>query len=110
MFDTSSSATVQSSVSVAQIFGFNLSANNGRNRFHVRSRNGVAVGHVPLLLHDLDMLVVALELDARLSEADDSTEEVEFLGVSVRPSCDLYLEFILLSKVVAEPLELVTFT
>ncbi len=54
------------------------------------------------------MLIIAFELNARLGQSDDSTKELKFPVVSVSPSRDLNLEFILLSQMVAEPLELVT--
>ena len=56
------------------------------------------------------MFVVALEFNTRLGQSDDSAKELEFPVVSVCPSRDLNLKFVLLSEMVAEPLELVTFS
>ncbi len=56
------------------------------------------------------MLVVALDVNARLGQSNNPAENLEFSVVVVTPSRDLNLQFILLRHVVAEPLELVAVT
>ena len=49
------------------------------------------MGHIPLFLHQLYVFVIPFELDARLGQTDNPTEETMFPVVVAIPSGDLDL-------------------